>query len=72
VFSTTRKKGIPLKEMGKLVGDEAETNIYSQDQPVSHICSGEEKAKDDAGTHPDDHKETVDIEKGVASDQAVR
>jgi hypothetical protein len=58
--------------MRKLFGDEAETNIYNHDQPVSHISSDEEKAKDDTDVCVNGHNESVDVEKGGVNDHVER
>jgi hypothetical protein len=63
-FLLPETKGIPLEEMGKLFGDEVETNLYNEDQPASAISSDEEKASGSRAIQTDDHKVTADVERG--------
>lgn len=63
-FILPETKGIPLEQMGKLFGDEDETNIYLQENPLGDTSSGEgEKKHKSDNESPEIQREPNDVEK---------
>lgn len=64
-FILPETKSIPLEQMGKLFGDEDETNIYLQENPLGDSSSGDgEKKRELDKESPVIQREQDDVEKG--------